>query len=314
MITIYKTAGNELKELSLSSLERGSWIHLVNPSPDELKSVSEICNVPIDFLGAALDAEERSRLEQEENTLLVITNTPILIDENNFDAIPLGIIITTEYFITVCTKHSDVFACFNADRAPLFDTSKKTRFLFQIQYKMAELYLRHLRYITRQSDRIEIILRKSMKNKMLFQLFELERSLVYFTTALKDNGLVQKKLLRMRKTPQFQHLLRFFEEDEDILEDAIIENDQALEMVSIHRDVLTGMMDAFASVISNNLNDVMRTLTVITIILAIPTMVSSFWGMNVPVPWTAHPAGFLIVASLALLLTVVISVMLFKKY
>ncbi len=246
--------------------------------------------------------------------MLVITNTPILIDENNFDALPLGIVITLDYFITICLKHSDMFSSFNGDRASLFDTSKKTRFLFQIQYKMAELYLKHLRYINRQSDRIELILRKSMKNKMLFQLFELERSLVYFTTALKDNGLVQRKLLRMRQTPQFQHLLRFFEEDEDILEDAIIENDQAIEMVDIHREVLTGMMDAFASVISNNLNVVMRTLTVITIILAIPTMVSSFWGMNVNVPWGGNPFGFYFVMTIALLITAGVTVFLTKKY
>ena len=314
MINIYKTYENKLKELSLHTLDKGAWIHLINPSEEELKSVSEICKVPEDWLKAALDLEERSRLEEEDDVLLVITNTPVLIDENNFDAIPLGIIITRDYFITICTKHSDVFSSFNEDRSAFFDTTKKTRFLFQIQYKMAELYLKHLRYINRQSDRIEIILRQSMKNKMLFQLFELERSLVYFTTALKDNVIVQKKLLRMRKTPQFQHLLRFFEEDEDILEDAIIENDQAIEMVGIHRDVLMGMMDTFASVISNNLNVVMRTLTVITIILAIPTMISSFWGMNVPMPLGSHPNGFFIVISCAFMLTIVISFLLLRKY
>lgn len=314
MLNIYKTSENKLKELELDDLEKGSWIQLVNPTNEELNSVAEACSLPLDVLGAALDTEERSRLEQEDNYLLVITNTPILLDENNFDAIPLGIVITEDYFITVCLKHSDVFASFNANKAPLFDTAKRTRFLFQIQYRMAELYLKHLRYINRQSDRIELILRKSMKNKMLFQLFELERSLVYFTTALKDNGLVHKKLMRMCQSPHFQHLIRLFEEDEDILEDAMIENDQAVEMVDIHREVLTGMMDAFASVISNNLNVVMRTLTVITIILSIPTMVSSFWGMNVPVPWSGHPYGFFIVMFVAMVLTTALTYFLFKKY
>ncbi len=313
MIIIYKTKQNALKELTLDTLEKGSWIHLVNPTNEELRNVSELCSVPFDFMCTALDDEERSRLEIEEDSLLVVANTPILIDENNFDTRPLGIIITIDYFITVCREASDVLTGFNSEKAALFDTTKKTRFLFQIQYKIAELYLKHMRYISRQSDRIELILRKSMKNKMLFHLFELERSLVYFTTALKDNGLVQKKLLRMRQSPSYQHLLCVFEEDEDILEDAIVENEQAGEMVDMHREVLTGMMDAFASVISNNLNMVMRTLTIITIILAIPTMVASFWGMNVPVPWTKDAFGFVYVVVMALLLTAVAAFILLKK-
>lgn len=313
VITVCKTEKNALRELTLDSIEKGSWVHLVNPTNEELRSVSELCGVPFDFMISALDDEERSRLEMEDDSLLVVANTPLLIDENNFDTRPLGIIITIDYFITVCRENSDVFASFNADRAALFDTSKKTRFLFQIQYKIAELYLKHMRYISRQSDNLELILRKSMKNKMLFHLFELERSLVYFTTALKDNGLVQKKLLRMRQSPAYQHLLCVFEEDEDILEDAIVENEQAGEMVDMHREVLTGMMDAFASVISNNLNMVMRNLTVITIILAIPTMVASFWGMNVPVPWTQNSLGFSFVIIMALVLTVAASFLLLKK-
>lgn len=315
MLTIYKTVNNKLNELTILTLEKGAWIHLVNPSNEELVSVSQACSVPLDFLGSALDAEERSRIEQEDDNLLVITNIPLLIDENNFDTLPLGIIITPEYFITVCLKHSEVFFDFNSDKASLFDTSKKTRFLFQIQYRVAEMYLKHLSYINRHTDRIELILRKSMKNKMLFQLFELERSLVYFTGALKDNGVVQKKLLRMRKTPQFQHLLRFFEEDEDLLEDAIIENEQAVEMVDMNRNVLSGMMNAFASIISNNLNVVMKQLTIITIILAIPTVIASLWGMNVVVPWGEGVTeyGFLYVIGLALIVTCVAGYILLRK-
>ena len=313
MITIWKTKKNVLKELTLDTLEKGSWIHIENPTNEEITSVAEICGVPYDFLGNALDDEERSRIEIEDDSLLVIANTPVLIDENNFDTRPLGIVVTIDYFITVSREHCDVLNSFNAEKAALFDTNKKTRFLFQIQYKIAEQYLKYMKYISRQSDRIELILRKSMQNKMLFQLFELQRSLVYFTTSLKDNGLVQKKLLRIRQTPSYQHLLSVFEEDEDLLEDAIVENEQAVEMVDVHREVLTGMLDAFASVISNNLNVVMKTLTVITIILAIPTMVASFWGMNVPVPWQQNNIGFAFVMSLAVTLTIIVAYILLKK-
>ncbi|MDQ7821610.1 MAG: magnesium transporter CorA family protein [Candidatus Eremiobacteraeota bacterium] len=316
MLNIFKTEGTSLKELTAATLEKGAWIHLVNPSMDELNTVTDGTGVPMDFLGAALDEEERSRLEVEENCILVITNIPLLIDENNFDTLPLGIVITQDYFITVCLKHSDIFSHFRSERSAFFDTQKKTRFLFQIQYKVAELYLKHLAYISRHTDRIEQILRKSMQNRSLFHLFEIERSLVYFTTALKDNGVVLKKLLRLRKSSQFQHLLQMYEEDEDLLEDVIIEDEQAVEMVEMHRNVLSGMMNAFASIISNNLNMVMKFLATITIILAVPTMIASFWGMNVRVPWGIsdnHPLGFLYVVIFAVASTSIIAMMLLKK-
>ncbi|MCQ2735788.1 MAG: magnesium transporter CorA family protein [bacterium] len=304
MISVCKTENNYLRELTLDTLEKGAWIQLSNPTNEELERVCSLCGVPHDFMMSALDDEERSRLEFDDNSLLVVANTPLQLSDNNFDTRPLGIIITIDYFITVCREQCDVFQAFGSEKASSFDTAKKTRFLFQVLYRIADLYLRRMKEINKLSDRIERALRQSMKNKMLFQLFELERSLVYFTTALKDNGIVLKKLLRMRKNPIYQHLLCVFEEDEDILEDAIVENEQAGEMVDMHRDVLTGMMDAFASVISNNLNIVMRNLTVITIILAIPTMVASFWGMNVPVPWADNMFGFCFIIVIALLLTV----------
>lgn len=313
MISVCKTENNYLRELTLDTLEKGAWIQLSNPTNEELGRVCSLCGVPHDFMMSALDDEERSRLEFDDNSLLVVANTPLQLSDNNFDTRPLGIIITIDYFITVCREQCDVFHAFGSEKASSFDTAKKTRFLFQVLYGIADLYLRRMKEINKLSDRIERALRQSMKNKMLFQLFELERSLVYFTTALKDNGIVLKKLLRMRKNPIYQHLLCVFEEDEDILEDAIVENEQAGEMVDMHRDVLTGMMDAFASVISNNLNIVMRNLTVITIILAIPTMVASFWGMNVPVPWADNMFGFCFIIVIALLLTVGASFMLLKK-
>lgn len=314
---IYKTDGTQLTEVK-EPPEKGAWFYLVNPSPAELRTVSEMTRVPLDFLGAALDEEERSRIEIEDNCLLVIINTPLLIDENNFDTIPLGVVITENHMITISVRHSEVLTHFNPDKAATFDTTKRTRFLFQILYKAAELYLKHLQFITRHTDKIELQLRKSMQNKSLFQLFELERSLVYFTGALKDNGVVMNKLMRLRKSSQFQHILQMFEEDEDLLEDVIIENEQAIEMVEMHSNILSGMMDAFASIISNNLNIVMKFLTTITILISVPTMISSFWGMNVNVPWSVNtgnpnPLGFLYVVIIAVIVTTLIAFKLFRS-
>jgi len=190
---------------------------------------------------------------------------------------------------------------------------ERTRFLFQILYKTAKVYLRYIHQINRQTDVIERHLRKSMNNAEVFQLLDLEKGLTYFTVALRANGLVLERLLRLRKTSALQHLLPQYEEDEDILEDAIIENRQALEMVKMYSDILSGMMDAFTSVISNNLNQVMKLLASITILISIPTMISSFWGMNVGVPFPDQQIGFWFVLVFSMALTGVAGYVLWKK-
>jgi magnesium transporter len=315
MLTIYRSENTALKELPPGSAERGAWYYLVNPVSSELEQVSASTGVPLDFLGAALDDEERPRIEIEDNYILVIVDIPIMKDQNNLDTLPLGMIITKDHIVSVCLKHSEIISSFSADRAIYFDTTKRTRFLFQVLYRNAELYLKHLTYINRHTDKLELALRKSMKNKALFQLFEIERSLVYFTASLKNNGMVMNKLLRLRKSTQFQHLLRIFEEDEELLEDVIIENEQARDMVEMHSNILMSMMGSFSSIISNNLNIVMKTLTIITILLAVPTMISSFWGMNVEVPWIVgkHPFGFYYVVLMAFVLTGIIAYFLLRK-
>jgi magnesium transporter len=179
-----------------------------------------------------------------------------------------------------------------------FSTYKKTRFLFQVLHKSATLFLKYLKQINRRTDEIEHDLRQSMKNREMFQLLELQKGLTYFTASLRSNGIVLEKLLRLRSNVQLQHLITMYEEDEDLLEDVIIENKQAIEMVEMYSNILSSMMDAFASIISNNLNIVMKFLASVTIILAIPTMISSFFGMNVDVPFGEN-GGFLYVSLLA---------------
>ncbi len=300
MIEILKTTDNKLIELGINEAQSGSWFNMVNPSYDEIQKVSMILNFDESFLRNSLDVDERSRIEVEDDCMLIITNIPLMEDEGTYDTLPLGIILTQNGFITVTSKKNKVISSFNKDTAGSFDTRDKTKFLLEILFRSTKFYLRYLNYIYKKSEEIEEELRKTMKNKALFQLFEVQKSLVYFTTALRDNYVVLQKILRMTQNTKRNSILKFEENDIDLLEDVIIENKQALEMVEMHRNILENMMDAFASIISNNLNVVMKFLTSIAIIFAIPTMFSSFWGMNVAVPFATNQFGFLIVSMLSL--------------
>ncbi|MFH0702014.1 MAG: magnesium transporter CorA family protein [bacterium] len=303
-----------LQEISAHSSEKGCWFNLINPTAEEIKTVAKIIDISsLDFLKTSLDEEERPHIEIDDNSLLIIINAPLMESKNIFDTLPLGIIITLDYFITVCLKENKVLSYFSPENAKYFDTSKKAPFILQILFRSTKLYLKYLRDINQQTDEIEMNLRKSMKNKALFDLLELEKSLVYFTTALKDNGIVMEKLSRLFKNKIFMHLLKVDEEEKDFLEDIIIENKQAIEMVEIHSNILSSMMDAFASIISNNLNIVMKFLTTMTILLAIPTMIASFWGMNVNVPWGETSNGFVYISVFAVIVTSITIFMLWKK-
>ena len=313
MLTICRSNDlGHLIDLSIDNLEKGAWLNLVNPTPTELIAVSKTVDVDLDILKAALDAEERSRTEIDDNCILILTNVPIMRAKDSYDTLPLGIILTGNYTITVSLEDNPVIADFNERTAKFFRTFKKTRFLFQILYKSATLYLKYLRQISKLSDEIELRLRQSMKNQELLQILELQKGLTYFNASLRSNGAVLDKLLRLRSNNNTQHIIKMFEEDEDLLEDVIIENQQAKEMVEMHSKILSRMADTFASIISNNLNLVMKFLASITIILAIPTMISSFFGMNVVVPF-CQDNGFIFVCVIAFTLTALCSLVLWKK-
>lgn len=313
MLKICKSTCDTLSDLSISTLEKGAWLNLINPTAEEISKVSSVTGVPLDFFKAALDEEERSRVEIEENCLLVITNIPVTRGSDNYDALPLGIVLTPDYFITVCLEPNEVLSDFSVESCRLFSTVKRTRLLFQILYKSALLYLRYLRHINRRTDEIEHQLRLSMKNKEMFQLMDLQKGLTYYTATLRSNGIVLEKLLRLGSNAQLQHLIKIYEEDQDLLEDVIIENKQAIEMVEMYSGILSGMMDAFASIISNNLNRVMKFLATMTILLAIPTMVSSFFGMNVDVPFRDADGGFTIITVVCLIITGISAYMLWRR-
>ena len=220
---------------------------------------------------------------------------------------PLGmIVVRDDFFITVSLMNNKVIEQFEKRRIKNFQTYKKSRFIFQILLSNASYYLLYLKQINKETQVAESTLKSSMRNKELLKMLSLEKSLVYFATSLKSNEIVMEKTLRGK-------IIKLYDEDEDILEDAIIENKQAIEMAQIYNNILNGTMEAYASIISNNLNGVMKTLTSITIILAIPTMISSFWGMNVNLPFENNSFGFGILIIIAVIITAIVTVLLNKK-
>jgi magnesium transporter len=308
MLQIFKSTDSGL--VTLDQVEDGTWINLTNPIEQEILSISESLNIPVEHLKAALDEEERSRIEVDEGCTVVLIDIPVpnanLQDGGIYYTIPLGIIITDRNIVTVSLQENYVISSFIERRIKSFYTFKKTRFLLQILYKNSKLYLQYLRRIDKASDKIESKLHKSLKNEELIQLLELEKSLVYFSTSLKSNEIVLEKILR--STP-----VKMYPEDTDLLEDVIVENKQAIEMANIYSNILTGTMDAYASVISNNLNIVMKFLTSATIVLSVPTMVASFFGMNVDVPFEYNPHAFVIIFIISLVSSTILALTMLRK-
>ena len=299
MISYYTSIGSRLEKTN--GHENGCWVSMINPNNTELQEISNYYEVDIDTLKAALDTYERSRIETDENYTMVLVNIPTIEEHNEkelYTTIPLSIIVTKEAVITVCSEDTPILRHFTSGKVRDFFTYMKSRFILQVLYRTATLYLQYLSNIDRKSDEVENKLHKSTKNHELIELLKLEKSLVYFTTALRSNEAVLEKLFRY-------DVIKKYPDDSDLLDDVIVENKQAIEMANIYSGILSGMMDAFASVISNNLNIVMKVLAIITVVMAIPTMVFSAFGMNVDIaaiPFTQTGWGFpVIVVSSAVL-------------
>lgn len=288
---IFRTKGQKLVEVE--SICEGAWVHMENPSDEEVLSICEELNIEEDFVRAALDDEERARIEIDGDNLLVVMDIPIATLEKDgtyfYSTVPMGVIITDDVMITVCTKNTGLIRDFINQRVKNFHTNKKARFTLQIMYTSASKFLQYLRDIDKITTALEMQIHDSTKNSLLVHMMKIEKSLVYFSTALRSNEAVFERLMRVK-------LMKQYPEDSEILEDVIIENKQAMEMCIIYREILQGLMDAIGSIISNNLNNRMKLLTGITIILALPTFISSLWGMNVQVPFQNNPNGFVIVS------------------
>ncbi|ACL76349.1 magnesium transporter CorA family protein [Ruminiclostridium cellulolyticum] len=307
MIEIFKTVNNEI--LRTDTFEDGVWVNLINPTEEEIVEVNSTLGVEMDFLKAALDEEERARIESDNGQTLIIVDVPIVEKEGNlnvYTTIPLGIILIKHIIITVCLKEDTILNDFANNRVKSFLTQFKTRFVLQILYRNATRYLQYLKHIDKTSSRVEQEVYKSMKNKELIQMLKLEKSLVYFSTALKSNEVVLEKLMK------FEYI-KNYPDDQELLEDVIIENKQAIEMANIYSSILSGTMDAFASVISNNLNIVMKFLTSVTIVMAIPTMISSFFGMNVNLPLKEGGHSFWFIVVISVVMCTVTGYTLYKK-
>lgn len=311
MIKMYNTDIESNITKCTTEYKKGNWINMVSPTEEEIAEVCKNVNIEENFIRYALDNEEKARIdiEDEDNTVLFIIDVPVRERERDsiiYSTMPIGIIfVRDDYFITVSLNKNQIIENLE-NKLKNIITYKKSRLLLQIFYSNAEMYLNLLKKINKETEIAEYILKNSMKNKELLKLLSLEKSLVYFTTSLKSNEVVMEKTMRGK-------IVKLYEEDEDLLEDSIIENKQAIEMSKIYSDILTGTMDTYASIISNNLNGVMKFLTSITIILAIPTMLASYWGMNVKVPLENNPYAFYIILLVSVIIAIIVTLWLNKK-
>ncbi len=285
-IDVYKTRDKGLEKIG--RFERESWINLEDPEKEELDYIAKAFNIPHDFLTASIDPDERARIEVDEHAILIIIKVPIFDEENKdllYSTDSMGIILIPNFIITISLAGNDVIPEFLAGKVRNFNTNFKERFVLQLFMRTILLYHQYLKQINNITNLIQSKLQESMQNKQLFKLLNLEKSLVYFTTSLKSMEIMLDRFNR-------QNILKLDaknKEYDNIIEDIIIECKQAQEMSNIYSNILTGLMDAFASVISNNLNVVMKLLTLITIILTFPMIVTSFYGMNVGLPLQKSP-------------------------
>lgn len=309
MKRIFKTVEDHLTECT--TLEKGSWIHLLSPTREEIEGLTTRFNLDPTFLPAALDEEESARIDYDpdKQQTLILVDIPYVDTEGSgyvYSTIPLGIVLCDEVIITVCTRDTPIISDFTEERVRNFWTYKRARFILQLLLRNAGRFLSYLKQIDKSSLLVQEKLEKASRNQELLQMMKLEKSLVYFNTSLKGNALVLERLMR-------QDVLKRYPEDTDLLEDVIIENKQAIEMCSIYRDIMSNTTEAFASVISNNLNITMKMLTSLTVLLSIPTIIASLWGMNVPVPFEGTSWGFWALVALSVIAVVAVTVFMNRK-
>ncbi len=275
MLTFYKTQEGRMQQLS--ACEPGCWVHCVAPTDDEVSRLIDHLKIEPDFFRAALDEEESPHIDQEDACTLIMVDIPTVLKEEDgltYSTRPLGLILTEKNVVTVSLYENPLFDEFADGAVKDVQTNLKTRFVLQWMLRIASRYLLYLKQIDRTSDQLEEEVRKSMKNNELIRLLNIEKSLMYFSSSLKQNEITLEKIMRGRA-------VKLYDEDQDLLEDVLIEVKQAIDMANIHLNVLSGTMDAFASLINNNMNNVMKILASITLIISIPTVVSGIWGMNV---------------------------------
>jgi magnesium transporter len=307
VISIFKSTENGLE--SIQEIVSGCWINLVDPTPAEIEEVTAL-GIPQDFITYPLDVDERSRTEREDDgKILIVIKVPIYLgatEDVPYTTIPLGFVITDKVLVTVCRRPHEIVQEFTSGRVRGLSTAKRNRFILKVLLHTANKYLAYLRDINRMVDLLEDKTQSAMRNKEVMELLKYQKSLVYFTTALKSNELVLERLHRTQ-------LFKMYPDDEDLLEDVITENQQAIEMVNISNNILSSMMDAFASIISNNLNVVMKFLASMTIVMSIPTIITSFFGMNVSLPFAHLNFAWLIVIGISAGVAALVTMIFMKR-
>jgi magnesium transporter len=307
MITIFKSTEAGLE--TLHDWASGCWVNVVNPTPDEIVRLQAQLAAPPDFVTYPLDLDERARTEKEDGAILIVLRVPYYPGASAdvpYTTVPLGIILTDRQIVTVCKTENGVMHELTGGRVRGLATGKRNRFVLHLLLITAQKYLEYLRQINRAVDALENKLQRSQKNQELLEMLKYQKSLVFFTTALKSNELMLQRLQRSR-------LFEMYPDDEDLLEDALTETQQAIDVVGISSSILSGMMDAFASIISNNLNVVMKFLASITIVLSIPTIIASIYGMNVDLPMQDLEHAFLMVLGLAFGVALLVVFVFWKK-
>lgn len=310
MVKYYMTDDREIHEEK--EIHSGVWVQMVNPSVSEGQMVADALNVDIEDVLAALDEEESSRVELQDGYTLILVDIPSIEmrhEKESYTTIPLGIILTPDEIVTVCTEETPVLQAFLNNRVREFSTKKKLRFVYQILYRVCVLYQSDLRIIDKMRTEIEERVGNDTEEVDLIALHELESTLVYFATSLRANSVVLDRLTRYKRLEQYP-------EDKELLDDVIVENQQAIEMTGIYRDIINGTRELMSSVIDNRLNNVMKYLTSITIVMAIPTVISGLYGMNVDgrgMPFANSVWGFLIICFVTLFVCVLTMFVLRKK-
>ncbi len=305
MIKILQTKNEQL--VPIEEVSDGAWINVVNPSDEEIERLLS-WGIPKDFITYPLDLDERSRTEKDDGYTLILLRVPLYQswDEDiPYIAIPLGIIFNDQHIVTICRYENDLINSIMTKNGKYFSTVKRNRFILQIMLANANHFLSYLRSIQKLIDRIEDELQRSIRNKEVLELLKYQKCLEYFSTALRSNEIMFERLQRNK-------FFTIFPDDSDLLDDVIIENQQAIEMTSIAGNLLSQMMDAYASIIQNNQNIIFKIMTAWTIILSLPSIVSGFFGMNVGLPISSNPNAFniLVGISAAIMLAVIIF---FKK-
>lgn len=290
----------------------GCWAQLIAPTQEECEYISKSLMLDIEDVQAALDQEESSRIELQDGYTLILVDIPtseVRHEKQVYTTIPLGIILTPDVIVTVCTEDTPVLQSFVNRKVKEFSTKKRLRFVYQILYNAASNYQSNLRTIDKKRTEIEERLSEDPEDSDIIALHELESTLVYFATSLRSNGVVLDRLTRYKRLEQYP-------EDKELLDDVIVENKQAIEMTTIYRDIINGTRELLSSIVDNRLNNVMKYLTVITLIMAIPTVISGLYGMNVNtvgMPLANSPWGFLMICILTALICIITILVLRKK-